>query len=282
MKNIILDTDIGTDSDDIGALSILCNLARQRKINLLAVTSCTSTTPPVCAIDAICNWYGQKIPMGNSKVPYGDDDQHGGYARAIAQAYPRDIGIVPDAVKVLRKALLVGNVTLVTVGPLNNVAHLLESQADEISEKSGRQLFAENVIEVYSMAGTFTNEWTEWNVAEDVRAMQVAANAITQKWTLVPYEVGVKVKTGANFLVNADSPMKLGYFVHNGAPRESWDPITAYCAAVECLPTSDWGKLDVSSNGVTTLLAEKGNVRYVKDDIDVDEITRKLEELMVI
>lgn len=282
MKNIILDTDIGTDSDDIGALSILCNLARQRKINLLGVTSCTSATPPICTIDAICNWYGLQVPMGNSKVPYGDDDEHGGYARAIAKAYPRDVGDIPDAVRVLRKALLHGNVTLVTVGPLNNIARLLESRADDISEKSGAELFAENVVEVYSMAGTFANDWTEWNVAEDVNAMRIAAQLVKCPWTLVPFEVGVKVKTGANFLASVDSPMKLGYFVHNGAPRESWDPITAYCAAVECLPTTDWGTLAVSDKGVTTLLTERGNARFVKDDFDAAELTCKLEKLMVI
>ena len=282
MKNIILDTDIGTDSDDIGALSILCNLARANKINLLAVTSCTSTTEPVCTIDAICDWYGIKVPVGNSKVPYGDDEQHGGYARAVAKAYPREYTQIPDAVSVLREALLRGNVTLVTVGPLNNIARLLQSGADGISEKNGAQLFAENVTEMYSMAGTFTNDWPEWNVAEDVAAMQIVANAVTCPWTLVPFEVGVKVKTGAGFLAGADSPMKLGYFVHNGAPRESWDPITAYCAALECMPASDWGKVKVASNGVTTFKQGLGNARYVKDDFDIDELTSKLEKLMVI
>lgn len=282
MKNVILDTDIGTDSDDIGALSILCNLHRQGKINLLAVTSDTSTTEPVVTIDAICHWYGITVPIGNSKFPYGDDQQHGGYARAVAKQYPRNVGEIPDAVAVLRKALTTGNVTLVTIGPLNNIARLLESPADGISEKSGKQLFDENVVEMYSMAGSFTNDWPEWNVAEDVAAMQVVANAVTCPWTLIPYEAGAIVKTGANFLNSADSPMKLGYFVHNGGPRESWDPITAYCAAVECLPTSNWGKLQLSISGVTTLVGTDGNARYVKADFDVDEVTDKLEKLMVI
>ena len=282
MKNIILDTDIGTDSDDIGALSILCNLHRQRKINLIAVTSCTSTVEPVATVDAICSWYGVTVPCGNSKVPYGDDDQHGGYARAIAKAYPRDVGAVPDAVKVLRKALLKGNVTLVTIGPLNNVARLIKSPADEISDKTGAELFAENVKELYSMAGSFANDWAEWNVKEDIAAMQVVAKHVACPWTLVPFEAGVIVKTGANFLADVDSPMKLGYFVHNGGPRESWDPITAYCAAVKCLPTSSWGKLQVDDSGVTTLTGSKGNARFVKADFDVKEVTEKLEKLMVI
>lgn len=282
MKNVILDTDIGTDSDDIGALAILCNLARQKKINLIAVTSCTSTIEPVSTIKSICEWYGLNVPVGNSKAPYGDDDQHGGYARAVAKAYPKEIGQIPDATEVLRKALLVGNVTLVTIGPLNNIARLLNSPADGISSKCGKRLFAENVAEAYSMAGTFTNGWAEWNVAEDILAMQTLAEFITCPWTLIPFETGVKVKTGANFLAGPDSPMKLGYFVHNGGPRESWDSITAYCAVKECLPTSPWGKVTVSASGVTTFKQGSGNVRYVKDDFDAEELTSKLENLMVI
>ncbi len=283
MKNIILDTDLGTDSDDIGALSILCNLHRQGKINLIAVTSCSSAKAPLHAIDAICNCYGVSVPTGKSFAPYGEDAQHGAYARAIECAYPSRITEVLDAVDVLRKALLQGNVTLVTIGPLNNIAHLLESNGDELSPLSGKELFSQYVVEMYSMAGTFTNSWAEWNILEDVQSMQIVANSVRCPWTLVPFEVGVKVKTGARFLKGVDCPMKLGYYVHNITPRESWDPITAYCAATDCcLNTSPWGKLHVDDRGVTTLENICGNCRYVKDDFDVEKLTEELEKLMVI
>lgn len=283
IKNVILDTDIGTDSDDIGALAILCNLAYQQKINLLAVTSCSSTLEPVYTIDVIAESYGLSLPIGKSIKPYGEDDSHGDYARKICQAYTSRLcgKPIPSAVSVLRKALTKGNVTLVTIGPLNNIADLLDSPADEISPLNGKQLFAQNVTEVYAMAGTFTNNWTEWNVAENVSAFRQMLDQVNCPITFIPFEVGAKVKTATNFLNGDDCPMKLGYFVHNHGPRESWDPITAYCATVECLPTTDWGQVTADSNGVTTYKCGKGNRRYVRDDFDVQAVTEKLEQLMV-
>ncbi len=283
IKNIVLDTDIGTDSDDIGALAILCNLAHQQKINLLAVTSCSSTLEPVYTIDLIAQCYGIDIPVGKSVVPYGDDDAHGDYARKICQAYTSRLcgKPIPSAVSVLRKALTQGNVTLVTVGPLNNIAELLDSQPDEISPLDGKQLFQQNVTEVYAMAGTFENNWTEWNVAENVPAFCKVLDTVTCPITFIPFEVGAKVKTATNFLNGDDCPMKLGYFVHNHGPRESWDPITAYCSAVECFPTTSWGQILSDDKGVTTYKCGCGNRRYVLPNFDVQQVTEKLEKLMV-
>lgn len=282
-KNIVLDTDIGTDSDDIGALAILCHLAHQQKIRLSAVTSCSSTLEPVYAIDLIAQCYGIDLPIGKSEKPYGDDAAHGDYARKICEVYhSRLVGQdVPSAVSVLRRALVQGNVTLVTIGPLNNIADLLCSPPDDISPLNGKQLFCQSVTEMYTMAGTFENHWVEWNVAENVGAFRKVLDEVSCPITFVPFEVGVKVKTAANFLNGDDCPMKFGYYVHNHGPRESWDPITAYCAAVECLPTTDWGQITADSHGITTYQCGRGNRRYLRSDFDGMAVTEKLEKLMV-
>lgn len=284
MKNIILDTDIGTDSDDIGAVSILCNLARQGKINLLAVTSCSSTLEPVYTIDLIAEQYGVSVPVGKCDVPFADDPEHGDYARKICAKYTsRLVGTpIDNATRVLRKALLCGNVTLVTIGPLNNIANLLHSGADDISPLNGVELVRQNVTEMYVMGGTFTNDWAEWNVKEDIPSSVAVFGNVTCPMTVIPWEVGVRVRTATNFLNGADCPMKLGYYVHNnGQPRESWDPITAYCAAVECLPTSAWGNITCDDKGVTRFTAADGNRRYVTENFDEVAVTAALEQLMV-
>ena len=283
MKNIILDTDIGTDSDDIGAVSVLCNLHRQGKINLLAVTSTSSTLEPVYTVDLIAECYGVSVPIGKNEFTYADDAEHGDYARKICKQYHSRLEgkQIPTATKVLRKALTQGNVTLVTIGPLVNIATLLDSPADEISPLTGKELVAKNVTEMYVMAGTFTNNWTEFNVKENVAAFNKMLDEVICPMTFIPWEVGALVKTATNFLNGEDCPMKLGYYVHNGGPRESWDPITAYCAAVECLPTSDWGIVTSDENGVTRYKQGKGNRRYVTTNFDVADVTVKLEQLMV-
>lgn len=283
IKNIVLDTDIGTDSDDIGALAILCNLAHQQKINLLAVTSCSSVLEPAYVTDLIAQCYGVSVPIGISTTPYGDDDAYNDYARKMCQVYTSSLvgKRLPTAVSVLRKALVQGNVTFVTVGPLHNIADLLDSSADEISPLNGKQLFEQNVVEVYAMAGTFANNWTEWNIAQNISAFRKVLKEVTCPITIVPFETGAKVKTATNFLSGEDCPMKFGYFVHNHAPRESWDPITAYCAAVECLSTSEWGTVLCDEKGVTKFKSGSGNHRFVLDDFNVQQVTEKLEELMV-
>lgn len=284
MKNIILDTDIGTDSDDIGAVSILANLHGQGKINLLAVTSCSSTVEPVYTVDLINQCYGVSVPVGKCDVPFADDPEHGDYARKICAKYTSRLCGKPIecATRVLRKALLVGNVTLVTIGPLNNIANLLASGPDDISPLNGTELLNKNVCEMYVMGGTFTNDWAEWNVKEDIPSSVAMFDKVTVPMTVIPWEVGVRVRTATNFLNGEDCPMKLGYFVHNnGQPRESWDPITAYCAAVECLPTSPWGQITCDEKGVTKFSQGDGNRRYVTEDFDSDLVTAKLEQLMV-
>ncbi len=283
MKNIILDTDIGTDSDDIGAVSIACNLHRQGKINLLAITSTSSTFEPAYTIDLIAECYGVTVPIGKNEFPYGDDDLHGDYARKICKQYRSRLEgkEILTATKVLRKALTQGNVTLVTVGPFVNIANLLDSPADEISPLSGKELVDKNVTEMYVMAGTFVYDWTEFNVKENVASFNKVLSAVSCPITFIPWETGVLVKTATNFLSGEDCPMKLGYYVHNGGPRESWDPITTYCATVECLPTSDWGIITSDEEGVTRYKQGNGNRRYVTTNFDVAEVTAKLEQLMV-
>lgn len=284
MKNIILDTDIGTDSDDIGAVSILANLHSQGKINLLAVTSCSSTNEPAYLVDLINECYGVSVPVGKCDVPFADDEEHGKYAREVCKHYTSRLcgKHIDNATRVLRKALLCGNVTLVTIGPLNNIANLLASQPDDISPLDGTTLVNTCVAEMYVMGGTFNHDWAEWNVKEDIPSSVAVFSKVTVPMTVIPWEVGVRVRTATNFLNGEDCPMKLGYFVHNnGQPRESWDPITAYCAAVECLPTSPWGQITCDNDGITRFVATNGNRRYVTEDFDADLVTAQLEQLMV-
>ena len=52
-RRIILDTDIGPDCDDCGALAILDRACADGKIDLLGVTHCTSDLLSVDVIAAI-------------------------------------------------------------------------------------------------------------------------------------------------------------------------------------------------------------------------------------
>src|SRR5512132_2023593 len=68
--NIILDTDMHTDCDDVGALAVLHALADEGKVRIVAVMH-TAPAPfgPRC-VDAINTYYGRgNIPVGGMRWP---------------------------------------------------------------------------------------------------------------------------------------------------------------------------------------------------------------------
>lgn len=86
--DLILDTDIGSDSDDVGAMMVLHRLRQAGECNLLAVTSSTSRKDSVAIIDVINRYYGADVPTGNVKgKKCSEGGTHGMYSRAVAFAY---------------------------------------------------------------------------------------------------------------------------------------------------------------------------------------------------
>ncbi len=64
MKKIILDTDIGFDCDDAGALALLHRLCDREEAELLAVTACYDSPYVAGCIDAINRYYKRTVPVG--------------------------------------------------------------------------------------------------------------------------------------------------------------------------------------------------------------------------
>lgn len=65
---LIIDTDLGSDSDDVGALMVAHRLHQAGECELLAVTSSVSRSDSVAAIDVINRFYGADLPTGNVKI----------------------------------------------------------------------------------------------------------------------------------------------------------------------------------------------------------------------
>ena len=63
MKRIFVDTDLGSDCDDGGALALLHALAGLGLCDIIGITYCISCESGPAAIDAINRYYGrQDIP----------------------------------------------------------------------------------------------------------------------------------------------------------------------------------------------------------------------------
>ena len=285
--NIILDTDIGTDSDDVGAMMVAHSLHKKGFCSLLAVTSSTSRTDGAAIIDIINRYYGLRVPTGvvkNKKLC--ETDEYGIYSKAVSKKYDHDYRdkIPADAVKVLRRALAEaeGKTRLITIGSFANIAALIKSGADEISPLSGRELIDEKVTDMYSMAGDFSpSPLPEFNVMLSLDDTIFVTENFSKPITFSPLPLGAQIKTGEKLLAGKDNPMKMAYFVHCGEPRESWDPITVYAAVMgeELIKARENVKVSVSESGITTF-SDGGKDRILCDFSDREKMREELESLM--
>lgn len=244
---VILDTDIGPDYDDVGALAILHALADSGQVVPLAVIASNAQELVVPAIDILNTFFGRPdLPTGAPKgagAPNAKANQ--GWPELIAGKYPHKIkssADAPNAVETYRKILSAqpdSSVTIVTVGFLTNMAALLDSPPDRYSELSGKDLVNKKVKKLVSMAGRFP-KGREYNVYID----SVGSEKVFTQWPteiiFSGFEIGMKVVTGLKLVNNAalNSPVKdvyakaMSFSKGDSLGRMSWDQ-TAVLFAVK-------------------------------------------------
>ena len=136
----------------------------------------------------------------------------------------------------MRRALASGSeVVIAAVGPLTNVAALIESEGDDISEKSGIELLRDSCKQIAIMGGQFDAPVPEWNIKLDIAAAKCVFEKAPCRITVIPYEAGEGAITGGFLLSSPDSPVALAFKLFPGCDklmgRHSWDPFTALYAA---------------------------------------------------
>jgi inosine-uridine nucleoside N-ribohydrolase len=199
---VILDTDLGNDIDDVFALAMLHALHDRGECQLLATTVSKNhpLAGPFC--DVLNTFYGRgDTPIGTLQTgpPSGD----GPYLPAVmqngSQMFPHDLANssdAPNAVDVLRQTLASQpdhSVLVIAVGPLTNLAALLDSPADRFSPLAGAELAGRKVKQLVAMAGDFSRPKAEFNVETD----GPAAARVIADWpgeiVVCPFEMGESV-----------------------------------------------------------------------------------------
>src|SRR5438309_7341085 len=193
--NLIIDSDMAIDVDDVGDHAVMWALANRGEVNVLAIICSSANDYSAPTMRAIANYYGHpNVPIGAHKgsTP-GVPGNLSNYTYQIANQFgtPGDTRFnYPDAVTVYRQALVSApdnSVYIVSNGYYQPLRDLLQSPPDAISPLTGRQLVAQKVRRFVPSGGWFP-AGTENNFLNDPDA----ASYVFANW---PGEI---VSVGAN------------------------------------------------------------------------------------
>lgn len=291
---VIFDTDISGDVDDVLALAMLHALADRNECVLKAVT--ISKVNPLTApfVDAVNTFYGRgQIPIGVTRDAQKRESKYLALVKKKDEGefrYPHDLltsDDAPDAVTILRKTLVAAedkSIVLIQVGLAANLADLVESPADEISDLTGKELIRRKVRLTSVMAGAFSPvngnaHYLEANVKNGIGSMQRFA----EKW---PHDSPV---VWSDFLIGIAAPypresvardfgyvphhiVREAYLLHSGPnhDRPTWD-LTSVLYAVRpedhYFGLSEPGLVSVDDDGFTRFQPQvNGRDRYLTMD----------------
>ena len=297
--NIIFDSDMGPDYDDVGAITLLHTFADEGKVNILATIASTKYEN-VAAVFSVLNTYfnRQDIPVA---VPKDEalnlhDSQH--WTDSIVQHYPHGINSnndMPDAVALYRRILSIqpdNSVTIITVGFLTNLKNLLQSKPDMFSSLTGNQLIKQKVKQLVSMGGRFPSG-SEFNINRDFPSSKFVYENWPTPVLFSGFEIGEKIKVGLPLIHNdaiKNSPVKdvfricIPQTAEDSAGRKSWDE-TAVLVGV--LGYDKWytvkhGKISISDkDGSNTWIDNpNGNQSYLVEKASPAVVQKLIDELI--
>lgn len=240
MIKIILDTDLGRDCDDAGALALLHTMASEGKAEILAVTLCTSEISSAVTTKMINEWYGNsEIPIGRyEEKPFLEEEICKRFTAPLMEKYLERNSILEfeNAKRVLRRAIAENtDVTIAVIGMMNNIEVLLRSEPDDISPLNGIELVKNNVRCFYVMGGNFKDSsYVEYNIVSHVESAKYVSENSPVPVVYCGFELGDKIKSGTALLeADDENPVKYAYTKHctrERIPHFSWDPVTVFCA----------------------------------------------------
>lgn len=296
--NIIFDSDMGPDYDDVGAITILHALADKGQANVLA-TMASTKYEGVAAVLNVFNTYfkRQNIPVGVPKGAALDlrDFQH--WTDTLIARYPHKIKTnseARDAVKLYRKILASqpdNSVTIVTIGFLTNLSNLLNTKGDEYSSLNGKQLVQKKVKLLVCMGGKFPSGY-EFNVMKDAPASQNVYTNWPTRVIFSGFEIGEKIKVGIPLIHNKaikNDPTKDVFRIsipqakEDSAGRKSWDE-TAVLVAIKGYSqfyTLHPGRIKVEADGKNTWDDKGTGQAYLVEKVDYKQVQQLINELIM-
>ena len=276
MRHLLLGTDWGEDCDDAVAVRLLVRKHKMGEIDLCGIGINTRFDASVPSLIAFLEREGVSVPVG---IDHDCPELHGRitYQKRLA-AYRPDVtnDHAENAVRLYRRLLAEAQepVEIMEIGFLQVIAAALLSSGDDISPKTGRELFCEKVAHVWIMGGRWDMDGgKEYNFSRDASACRAAAELVANcpvPITFLGWEVGATVITGGG-LPEGDA---LGDVLRDyGSPkgRMSWDPMLVHLAVIgdptQAGYTTVCGTATVDpATGVNHFTVGEGSHRYVVKD----------------
>lgn len=304
MKKILfIDTDLGGDCDDVGAIA-LANIFKNNNIVDIAGMTHTTSLPwgPAC-IEIVNKYYGNDIPIGATSRKNYCVENTNKFAEKMANAFSFKLNKreeVQDSIRFIRETLVRSennSITFVCIGQLNNASDLLDSSADDISSLTGVELVKQKVKEFIVMGGLFKekdekimfcgSEYNrEYNIVSDIISAQNFIKKVPVKVVFSDFKVGYQIHTAKPLLEKKDMshPVTFAYTLFQDCPRESWDLLTVWYAALaddDMFKVSDEGTIIIKDDAETIFDSKiKSNHYYLRLNNSIEYIENKIDNLL--
>ncbi len=308
--HVIFDTDIGNCTDDLLAMQILFALQAKGECQVDAVVSSARHKGSQVFLDRAMHYYkADDIPLGFVEgekdlyelTPYytlADETNEDG--TPLLEGTGVDISSRPTGWQVYRETLAKlpdKSAVIICIGMASNIGELLDSEPDDISPLSGRELIEQKVKTLYLMAGCFEKverldkpgEYleTEYNVLGDIPLAKEVLETWPEDLVLIPLEAGMDFPCIRDDVLNdyADQPDSLLYLTYSqwnvgevsgDVGPHWWDPLAVeYALDPSAAPYFEEpvrGSVTVAEDGKTTFEEkEDGNTIVVKIKKDAEE-----------
>lgn len=183
-RRLVIDTDIGTDVDDLWTLAMVPNLV---DVNLEAVTIVYGDTDVRARLASVAlQGMGLEVPVfrGYEQPMSGKSVLWAGHEGAGVPGISEATYSSGDAVDVLVElaASDPGTLEILAIGPLTNVAEAIRRDPN----------FAHNLRRLVVMGGEFKTGWPEHNFASDVVATDIVLRS-GAAITIVPLDQTLRV-----------------------------------------------------------------------------------------
>ncbi|MCX6540460.1 MAG: nucleoside hydrolase [Actinobacteria bacterium] len=174
---LIIDTDIGTDVDDLWTLAMLPGLANVSLEAVTVVYGDTELRARLASVALLAMGIEAPVYRGCEHMWAGHEGRH---VDGLADANYAS----GDAVDVLieRAAINPGSLDIVAIGPLTNIA-------TAVLRDPG---FASNVRHLTLMGGEFTRGWPEHNFSSDAAATEIVLRS-GMSMTIMPLNQTLRV-----------------------------------------------------------------------------------------